>query len=45
MPTISMFYGIIIYLYYNDNKQHFIPHIHATFQDDEAVYDIKNSEV
>ncbi|VAW63599.1 hypothetical protein MNBD_GAMMA09-7, partial [hydrothermal vent metagenome] len=28
MPTISMFYGIIIRLYYFDNQQHNTPHIH-----------------
>ena len=45
MPAISIFYGIIIYLHCNDNKQHFVPHIHDTFQDDEVVYDISTSEV
>ena len=29
MPTISLFYGIIIYMYYFDNKEHKMPHIHA----------------
>jgi len=29
MPAISMFYGIIVYMYYYDNKQHKLPHIHA----------------
>jgi len=29
MPTISMFYGIIIRMFYRDNKQHNLPHIHA----------------
>lgn len=33
MPTISMFYGIVIYLYYFDNEKHNLPHIHAKFQD------------
>jgi hypothetical protein len=45
MPTISMFYGIIISLYYFDNKQHNTPHIHAKFQDYEAVFDIKTAEL
>ena len=26
MPSISMFYGIVVYLYYLDNKQHHLPH-------------------
>ncbi len=31
MPAISMFYGIIIYMYYFDNKMHNLPHIHAKY--------------
>ena len=33
MPVISMFYGIIVSLYYVDNKQHHMPHIHAKYQE------------
>lgn len=33
MPILSMFYGIIIRMYYADNKQHHIPHIHAEYGD------------
>jgi hypothetical protein len=29
---LSMFYGIIVYLYFMDNKQHHRPHIHAKYQ-------------
>ena len=32
MPTISMFYGIVIYMYLMDNKQHHLPHIHTRYQ-------------
>lgn len=32
MPTISMFYGIIISLYFYDNERHNVPHIHAKYQ-------------
>lgn len=32
MPAISMFYGIIIYLLFFDNKEHHLPHIHAHYQ-------------
>ena len=42
MPTISMFYGIIIRMFYRDNKQHNLPHIHAQYQDDVAVFDIQD---
>ena len=45
MPAISMFYGVIIYLYYFDNKQHKLPHIHAKFQSDEAVISIPEGNI
>ena len=32
MPTISMFYGIVISLYFYDDEQHKLPHIHAKYQ-------------
>lgn len=40
MPSISMFFGIIVYLYFVDNRQHSLPHIHARYQDEEAVLSI-----
>ena len=30
MAIISMFYGIIISMYYLDNKRHNLPHIHMS---------------
>ena len=35
-----MFYGIIISIYYLDNKKHNSPHIHVKFQENEAVLSI-----
>jgi len=40
MAIISMFYGIIISMYYLDNKQHNLPHIHARYQEEEVVISI-----
>ncbi len=40
MPTISMFFGIIIRMFYRDNKQHNLPHIHAEYQGEVAVFAI-----
>jgi hypothetical protein len=37
MPTISMFYGILIRMFFNDIEQHKLPHIHAEYQGQEAV--------
>lgn len=40
MPTISLFYGIAITMYYFDNERHNLPHIHARFQGANAVFSI-----
>jgi len=44
MPTISMFYGIIIRMYCAP-KEHNPPHIHVFYQDDKAIFDIKKIEL
>ncbi len=40
MPVISVFYGLIIMMYFYDNKKHNLPHIHVKYQNDEAVFSI-----
>ena len=45
MPTISMFYGLIVRMYYFDNQQHNMPHIHVHYQGDSAVIAIPTGEV
>ena len=35
MPSISMFFGIIIYMYFDE---HVPPHFHARYQDFKAVF-------
>ncbi|MCX7069353.1 MAG: DUF4160 domain-containing protein [Methylococcales bacterium] len=45
MPTISMFYGIIVYMYFMDNKQHNKPHIHVKYQDDEVIVAIPEGDI
>jgi len=45
MPVISMFYGIIVSLYFIDNRRHNRPHIHVRYQNDEAVIGISDGEV
>ncbi len=45
MPSISMFYGIVIYMYFKDNRQHNKPHIHARYQGDEAIFTIPDGEL
>lgn len=45
MPTISMFFGIVVSLYFIDNRKHKRPHIHVKYQDREAVISIPNGEL
>jgi hypothetical protein len=40
MPVISLFQGLIIYMYYLDNKQHKTPHVHVIYNEHTAVYSI-----
>jgi len=44
MPTLAMFFGIIIRMYYAP-KEHNPPHIHVFYQDLKAVVDINTFEV
>lgn len=45
MPSISAFYGIIIYMYFMDNKQHKQPHIHVKYSGDEVIVSIPQGNV
>jgi len=45
MPVISMFYGIIVSMYFLDTKKHKAPHIHVSYQGKEAVIAIPSGEV
>jgi hypothetical protein len=45
MAVIAMFYGIIVSMYYFDNRQHHAPHIHVKYQDGEAVLSIPDGQV
>jgi Domain of unknown function (DUF4160) len=40
MPTISMFYGILIRMFFNDIERHHLPHIHAEYQGQVGTYAI-----
>jgi hypothetical protein len=45
MAIISMFYGLVIYLYFTDNKRHHTPHIHVKYQDENAVFSIPDGQL
>ena len=42
MPHISQFFGILIYMYYNDHSP---PHFHAEYSGNEALYEIETLRV
>jgi len=40
MPTISMFYGILIRMFFRDTEKHHVPHVQADYQGKVAVSSI-----
>lgn len=42
MPCISQFFGIVIYMYYNN---HAPPHFHAEYGGNEALYEIQTLRI
>jgi hypothetical protein len=40
-----MFYGIIVSMYFADNRRHKCPHIHVRYQEHEVVLAIPDGEV
>ena len=45
MPTISMFYGILVVMYYEDTGRHHTPHIHVRYQGKKASIAIEDGTV
>lgn len=41
MPTICVFFGIIIRMYNEKGGKHNVPHIHAEYQGEEAVLSLE----
>ena len=42
MPTISMFYGILVTIYYEDVGRHNMPHIHVRYQGKKSSISIED---
>jgi len=38
MPTVSSFYGVLIYIYMEKGGKHHMPHFHAKYSEFEGVY-------
>lgn len=45
MPILSVFYGIIVRMYFFDSEQHHSPHIHAEYQGQKAVFAIDTADL
>jgi hypothetical protein len=45
MPILSMFYGIVVYMYCYDNQRHHTAHFHAEYGEFTAVIAIENGEI
>jgi len=45
VPVISMFYGIIIRMYFRDVAQHRVPHLHAEHAGAKAVFSLSDGSV
>lgn len=43
MPTLSIFFGIIVKMYNEKGNKHNVPHLHAEYQNDEAVVDFEGN--
>ncbi len=40
-----MFYGLLVSMYYFDNKQHKLPHIHVKYGEQEGVFSIPDGNL
>jgi Domain of unknown function (DUF4160) len=45
MPRISLFYGIVIWIYHDEIHHRVRPHFHATYSGYEASIDIETLEI
>ena len=43
MPLISHFYGLLIYIFKEDDGQHNLPHFHAKYAEYSAVFDLEGN--
>ena len=45
MPTICMFYGILVSIMFEGNERHHLPHFHVRYQDSKAAIAIEDGRV
>ena len=44
MPRISEFYGIFVYMYFQDTRQHHTPHVHVRHGEYKASFSIETGQ-
>lgn len=45
MPVISMFYGLLVRMYFFDTDRHHVPHVHVEYAGTNAVFAIADAEI
>lgn len=45
MPTISMFYGILVSMFFEDNDRHSLAHIHVRYSGSKASIAIEDGRI
>ena len=45
MPTISMFYGILVSMFFEDTDRHNLPHIHVRYAGQKASISVEDGRV
>lgn len=45
MPVISQFYGIIIRMFFKELGEHHLPHVHISYNEFHAVYDLDGNRL
>ena len=45
MPILSMFYGVLVYMYAYDNRKHHRAHVHVEYAEFNAVVAIDDDEI
>jgi len=43
MPVLSVFYGLIVYMFNKEGGQHNLPHIHVEYSGTTSVFDLKGN--
>ena len=45
MPTISMFYGILVAIFFEESERHHLPHIHVRYSGEKASIAIEDGRI